>query len=102
MKTYDTLSEAIDDLRKREYIADFNLKADAIHNDSMDLKLHPEQFHVDEIYRFEGASDPDDNVILYAISSDDGVKGLMVSAYGMYADTITTELARKLDIKRED
>ena len=38
------------------------------------------------VYRFEGMSDPDDNVVLYAIESNTGVKGLLVDAYGAYAD----------------
>jgi len=37
-------------------------------------------------YRFEGASDPADNSILYAIETHDGIKGTLVDAYGAYAD----------------
>ncbi len=37
-------------------------------------------------YRFEGASDPGDNAILYAIETTDGVKGTLVDAYGTYHD----------------
>lgn len=46
----------------------------------------PEQVRVTNFYRFEGASDPADNTILYAIETDDGVKGTLVDAYGSYAD----------------
>ncbi len=102
MKTYDTLTEAIDGLRQIGYTVDFNLKPDSIHSESLDLQLHPDHFHVDEVHRFEGASDPDDNVILYAISSDEGLKGIMVNAYGVYANTATDALNKKLDIKRDE
>jgi len=37
-------------------------------------------------YRFEGASDPGDNAILYAIETADGTKGTLVDAYGAYHD----------------
>jgi hypothetical protein len=41
-------------------------------------------------------SDPDDNDIVYAISSDAGVKGVLVNAYGPYADSLSADLAAKL------
>jgi hypothetical protein len=33
-------------------------------------------------YRFEGASNPDDNVVLYVIETSRGEKGLLLDAYG--------------------
>ncbi|MCC6287791.1 MAG: hypothetical protein IT249_07890 [Chitinophagaceae bacterium] len=46
----------------------------------------PEQVQVVNFYRFEGASDPADNSILYAIETTDGAKGTLVDAFGPYAD----------------
>lgn len=47
-------------------------------------------------------SDPDDNLIVYAIESKDGQKGTLLSPYGVYAeDTTSAELAAKLTVKRE-
>lgn len=47
----------------------------------------PEQIQVVNFYRFEGASDPADNSILYAIETSDGAKGTLADAFGPYADT---------------
>jgi hypothetical protein len=47
----------------------------------------PVDIDVVNFYRFEGASDPADNSILYAIETSDGIKGTLVDAYGPYADT---------------
>ena len=99
MKYYNTLSEAIGDLKKRGYQEDFNLKADCLECPSLDLELHPENFTVDEYHRFEGMSNPDDNSIVFAISSKDGVKGTLVDAYGMYADNLTESMIRQLTVK---
>lgn len=45
-------------------------------------------------------SDLDNESILYAISSEvNKIKGLLVNAYGIYSDTATTELVRKLGQK---
>lgn len=100
MKNYDTLSEALNDLKKRGYSNDFNLKPHCIECVAYKLELHPEQFEVKEIYRFEGMSNPDDNSILYAIESSDGLKGVLVDAYGVYADALSEEMIRKLVISR--
>jgi hypothetical protein len=99
MKYYNTLSEAIGDLKKRGYREDFNLKPDCLECPSLDLDLHPENFTVDEYHRFEGMSNPDDNSIVFAISSKDGVKGTLVDAYGMYADNLTESMIRQLTVK---
>ena len=96
MTTFETLTEALTDLRARGFIHNFNLEPDALHCAELDLRLHPEHFTIDEQYRFEGMSDPDDNDIVYAISSDAGVKGVLVNAYGPYADTLSSDLAAKL------
>jgi len=96
MKNYDTLSEAIKDLQKRGYSYDFNLTPECLECASLKLEINPEDFEVDEIYRFEGMSSTDDNSILYAISSKNGTKGLLVDAYGVYAENISEAMRKKL------
>ena len=98
MFTYDTLSEAIDGLKKRGYTEDLNLKPHCVECAALDLQLHPEHFTVDEYHRFEGASNPSDNSIVYAIHSNDGVKGVLVDAYVMYSESMTEDMARKLRV----
>jgi hypothetical protein len=98
MKTFETLTEALEDLRKKGYSKDFNLQQDAIVCSDLDLKLHPKDFHVDEIYRFEGMNDPDDSTILFAVSSVEGVKGVIVDAYGAYANSINESMLQRLRI----
>lgn len=96
MKNYDTLSEAVNDLQLRGYTYDFNLKPECLTCASLDLEIHPEEFQVDELHRFEGMSSTDDNSILYAISSKNGVKGTLVDAYGMYAENISEAMRKRL------
>jgi hypothetical protein len=93
---YDTLTEALNDLNKRGYTEDFNLKENCIVCSSKPLEIKPEEFDVDEVHRFEGMSNPDDSSVVYAISSSHGVKGVLVDAYGAYAEAITPEMAQKL------
>jgi hypothetical protein len=101
MYTYDTLSEALTDLKRRGYAEDFNLKPFCLECKSLGLNLHPEDFTVDEFYRFEGASNPDDNSIVLAISSKDGLKGTLVDAYGAYSESLTDDMVRKLKMPEQ-
>ena len=96
MKNYDTLSEAISDLKQRGYSYDFNLKPTCLECDSLKIEIKPEDFKVNEIHRFEGMSSTDDNSVLYAISSKDGIKGTLVDAYGVYAENISEAMRKKL------
>lgn len=98
MQTYDTLVEALDDLNKKGYTLDFNLTNDCLVCRDKDLQLRPEQFHIVDVYRFEGMSDPDDNTVLYTIESKEGEKGTLISAYGPYADEMSGEMVEKLKI----
>ena len=96
MKSYDTLSEAISTLQANGYTYNLNLCPKHIECNSLKLKLHPEDFDVDEMHRFEGMSSTDDNSVLYAISSKNGIKGLLVDAYGVYAENISEAMRKKL------
>ena len=97
---YASLSEATNGLKARGYIHDFNLKPDCVECPALQLQLSPETFSVDEFHRFEGMSSTDDNSIVFAITSNEGVKGVLVDAYGVYASSLNDDMIRKLSIKR--
>ncbi len=98
MKNYLTpLSEVMNELRKRGYTEDFNMRSDCIYCQDGKMVLQPEDFHIDRFYRFEGESDPADQAILYAISSEKyNLKGVLVNGYGTSADPLTDAMIRKL------
>ncbi len=98
MGKYNTLSEAINDLTKQGYTFNFNIKGECIECAENKSQLHPEDFEIDKVYRFQEMSDVDNESILYAISSkQDDLKGLLVNAYGIYADTGSAKLIAKLN-----
>ncbi len=98
MKSFDTLVEAINDLKERGFTHDFNLQEEVIECSHSGKRLSPREFEITETYRFEGESDPGDEMILYAIESKDGSKGTLVNAFGAYADSISADLIAKLSI----
>ena len=100
MEKYFTLSQTIDALRKEGYTEDFNLQQNCLECRNGQFKLFADEFGVDKYYRFEGASNPSDAAILYAISSDTHqLKGTLVNAYGIYSDPITDEMLEKLEMR---
>lgn len=100
MKTFETLSQAITALVAAGYSNDFNLHPEWIECAPLNVKFKPEEFHVDEVHRFEGMTNPDDSSVLYAISSTSGVKGLLVDAYGAYAESISKAMLDRLTIDK--
>lgn len=98
-KIYDTVSEAINDLKNLGYTIDFSIMAEkeclSCHKTGMELS--PDEFEIDQFYRFEGDTDPGDEMIVYAISSkNNDLKGIVVNAYGIYADNISSSVVKKL------
>ena len=94
---YDTLSEAMNDLREKGYVEDFNLQKDSIRCERLDKNIKPSEFIVDQMFRFEGMTNPSDNSALYAVSCpDENLKGLIADAYGTYADPMNMEMLQKL------
>ncbi|HEY8387726.1 MAG TPA: phosphoribosylpyrophosphate synthetase [Parasegetibacter sp.] len=100
MNSLTTLSEVLNKLRTEGYTLDFNLKENCIHCGEPHMQLDPSEFEIDRYFRFEGESNPDDSAIVYAISSKDGQKGVLVDAYGIYSDSLSAEMIEKLRIKR--
>ena len=95
--SYDTLSEAMNELKKEGYTEDFNIQHDALICKDGTLKLFHDDFVIDKFYRFEGDSNPDDEAILYAISSPKNhVKGVLVNGYGISAEPMASVLVEKL------
>ena len=98
MEMYETLSEAINALRTQGYTEDFNLQSHCLECRVGEIQLFPHDFEIDKLFRFFGPSDPDDESILYAISSAKyNLKGLLVNAYGPDADMLTQEMVEKLN-----
>jgi hypothetical protein len=95
-----TLSETMNELRKEGYTEDFNLQQNCLECRNGEFKVFADEFKVDKFFRFEGASNPSDSSILYAISSTSkNVKGVLVNAYGIYSEPVTDEMLEKLDIR---
>ena len=98
MITYDTVSEAVNGLKKRGFEIDFNLEENNIICSAG--KFDANDFSIVEVHRFEGNTDPSDEAVVYAIQSLSGMKGVLVNGYGISADSISSDMAKKLNVQR--
>ncbi len=79
------------------YTADFKVTDQGLEDGDRADRYSPEQIQVVNFFRFEGQSDPDDNAILYVIETNDGTKGTLIDAYGVYNDTRVAQFIRDVE-----
>ena len=99
LHNYETVSEAVYDLVKRGYTTDFSIltEKDYLLCNTTAAQLSPDEFEIDETYRFEGTTDPGDEMIVFAISSKKHqLKGTVVNGYGMYSDSSSSRIVELL------
>lgn len=91
---YAPVAKALEALRAKGYTVDFNLVAEYITDGNH--KFHAGDFEITEVYRYEGDSDPGDEATVYGVESNTGLKGTLVTGYGMSSDTISEAMLEKL------
>lgn len=94
---YATVSEAIEELKKRGFTLDFNLEENC-------LVCHPEKFNAQDfdivdVYRYEGDTDPADEATVYALESKFGTKGILVTGYGISTDNMSSKIIENLAVR---
>lgn len=101
MASMTTVTEVLSNLEKEGYTIDFNLMDNSLEYHGNYLQLHPDEFLIDRHYRFEGISDPEDEAVVYAISSlENNLKGILVNGYGISSDPLTEAMVQALKQKR--
>jgi hypothetical protein len=79
------------------YSEDFNLKQNCIECRNGEYKVFHNEFHIDKYFRFDTNTDPSDESVIYAISSDKyQLKGVLINGYGITTEPLTDEMLEKL------
>lgn len=94
---YATISEAVEQLKKQGYTLDLNLKENQFKVGEQAYAA--DEFEIVDLYRYEGPSDPADEAIVYALASQSGIKGILVSGYGTTMDEDSIETLKQLHYK---
>ncbi len=95
----NTFSECLERAVEDGYTEEFEIKGegDDLSITGKDKTWSSEDIQVENFYRFEGASDPADSMILYLIRTNDDVKGTLSDGYGMYADEKKTAFMKNVE-----
>lgn len=92
-----TMTACLNKLVRDGYTEDFKVTEKGLLSIQKEKHYKVSQIHIVDFYRFEGASDPSDNSIVYAIETEDGTKGTLTDAYGPYADPATGKFIKQVE-----
>lgn len=89
------MSEVMKELRNRGYKTDYIFKDNALYDPDKKQSYKPKDVAIDEDYRFEGETNPDDQAIMYAISAGQ-TKGILIDSYGVDPNLELQEFLNKV------
>jgi hypothetical protein len=97
----ETLSEAMARLAAAGYAESFRAEGSGLRAVSSGCEHEPESLVIEDILRFEGVSDPEDEAVLFALRCDrHGTRGTYAVAYGPSIDALDAEMVRRLTDRR--
>lgn len=94
---YGPVAEALAAFREQGYTTDFTMDTDGV--TWKGGRYMPEELKIVDMYRYEGDSDPDEEASVYALVSREGVKGTLVTGYGISSETSYQQLLERLEWK---
>lgn len=92
-----TLSACCRMLDKIGFTAQFKINETGIESLNTKKQYNPADVKIVNFYRFEGASNPDDNSILYAIETAAGERGTITDAYGPNGDPLISDFIKQVE-----
>jgi hypothetical protein len=99
----NTLTECIHKVEAKGYVEEFKIAEQGLYRVNDNNRFYsPGEIEICNFYRFEGESDPGDMSILFVIETNDGIRGTLVDAFGMYSDIHLSQFIPKVtSIKKE-
>lgn len=85
-----SLASCLNRIIKDGYTDDFSIQENLLRSMNTNRSYLAQQVKIVNFFRFEGYSDPTDNSILYVVETEDGNKGTLIDAYGVYSDIQVT------------
>lgn len=95
---FGTLSETMNQLTLNGYPNTFAIETDCILCTNNEKAYQPEDLLIVKTFRFDGMTNPDDDVELFAIEANDGTNGTLTVSYGANSPK-NSELVRDIPIK---
>ena len=82
---------------KRGYTENFKMTTKGLYAPTTKISYLPNEVVIDNFYRFEGQSSPEDNAILYLITSHDGIMGMLIDSYGADANEDISKFIKEVE-----
>jgi hypothetical protein len=98
---FRSVDEALSELDQRGFHANFEYLDRKFTAVDSGRTFDAEELTIVEHHRVEGDSDPDDESIVYAIESRDGIRGVLVDAFGTYANADLGEFLRRVRLDEQ-
>lgn len=96
---FDTLSQAVNFLTQNGYKEGFEAGNDKIIGNFSKKEYTPQELMIVNSYRFEGATNPGDQALVFAIEANDGTKGTLIMTYSAEHNQ-NVELIKKIPSKK--
>ena len=96
-----TRDRVMEEFKARGFVERFDVRGGQPRVLGSGRLVDAEDLTIREYQRFEGVSDPDDASIVYAIETRRGTKGLLVDAFGPYANADVGRFLETVEIHEE-
>lgn len=100
---FSNMKEALSYLESLGYATNFVFEEGHLRNPKTEEIFPAEVLTINDIYRFEGESNPDDMAVVYAIEAENGTRGTLIDAFGTYGDEKLGEFVNSIpqDVREE-
>jgi hypothetical protein len=97
----ENLAQAVERLTAAGYEDAFRAEGTGLRALRTGRVHEPELLTIDEVVRFEGATDPDEEAVVFALKSEGNeTRGTYVVSYGIYMDPLDAVMVRRLADRR--
>ena len=90
----ESIAEVLTRCERQGFSAHFIVLRNSLYVAFTNKHYLPEQLQIQDVYRYEGLTDPSDNGIIYALIAPDGTRGTVVDAYGVYANDFVSRFKK--------
>ena len=97
----DTLGDRMRELHTAGWIEQLSVSDGGLRCDGCRCWARREDVTVDAVWRFEGASDPGDESILFAITMPCGHRGILPATYGKDTEPDVADVVKRLRPTRD-
>ena len=98
---YNDLADAVESMKEKGFTHTYEIEDNAINCSEIERKFSADELRIIDSYSQEAGTDPGSESTVYGIESKDGIKGILIIAFGMYSNPGKAKLIDRL-LSKED